>query len=401
MSGGIEAVPGIQLAKKMGLHVVVSDMNPNAPGFAEADGRIIASTYDVEATVAAAKRYHHTVRPIDGVICIASDIPLTVASVAAALNLPGISIKSAHLSTDKLAMKNKFKLDGVPMPWFNAVKSVKHLRDIVGKNGYPLVLKPADSRGARGVLRLIAGVDLNWAYQYSKSYSPTARVMVEEFLAGPQLSTESIVWDGEIWTPGISDRNYEYLDKYAPHIIENGGELPTLLNDDVIREVNELLKKTISSLGLSRGTIKGDIVVTTECPKIIELAPRLSGGYFCTHEIPLNTGVDFVGAAIKIALGEKPDPGSLVPKYGVGVAQRYFFPAPGKVIKIDGIERISSLDHIKLFKMYVNPGDIVEPIHNHPGRAGVLIAIGNDREKAVKRAIEAVDTIKIETVPVV
>ena len=37
---------------------------------------------------------------------------------------------------------------------------------------------------------------------------------------------------------------------------------------------------------------------------MIELAARLSGGFFCTREIPLNTGVDFVGAAIKLALGE-------------------------------------------------------------------------------------------------
>ena len=66
----------------MGLHVVVSDGSPDAPGLAIADDTLIASTYDVEATVAAATRYHETVRPIDGVICIASDVPLTVAAVA-------------------------------------------------------------------------------------------------------------------------------------------------------------------------------------------------------------------------------------------------------------------------------------------------------------------------------
>jgi len=55
ISGGIEAIPGIRLAKEMGLHVVVSDMNPDAPGFGLADDRIIASTYDIAATVAAAQ----------------------------------------------------------------------------------------------------------------------------------------------------------------------------------------------------------------------------------------------------------------------------------------------------------------------------------------------------------
>src|SRR5450631_1791842 len=70
---GSEAVPGLERAKQMGLHLVVSDMNPEAPGFAVADDRLLASTYDIPATVAAARRYHSEVRRFDGVMCIASD----------------------------------------------------------------------------------------------------------------------------------------------------------------------------------------------------------------------------------------------------------------------------------------------------------------------------------------
>ena len=57
-------------------------------------------------------------------------------------------------------------------------------------------------------------------------------------------------------------------------------------------------------MGVTEGTVKGDIVVHDGEPYVIELAARLSGGFFCTREIPLNTGVDFIGAAIKVALGE-------------------------------------------------------------------------------------------------
>ncbi len=132
VSGGIEAVPGIRVAKEMGLHVVVSDMNPTAPGFTEADDGILASTHDVEATVAAAQRYYRTVRPIDGVMCIASDVPVTVASVAAALDLPGIPLEAARLSTDKLAMKLKFAADGMPVPWFSPVQSLDQITEDPG-----------------------------------------------------------------------------------------------------------------------------------------------------------------------------------------------------------------------------------------------------------------------------
>ena len=80
VSGGSEAIPGIQRAKNMGLHVVVSDINPKAPGFDIADDSVIADTYGVEDTIAAALHYHKTIRPIDGVMCIASDVPLTAVS---------------------------------------------------------------------------------------------------------------------------------------------------------------------------------------------------------------------------------------------------------------------------------------------------------------------------------
>jgi len=400
ISGGLEAVPGIIRAKQMGLYVVVSDQNPEAPGFALADDHIIASTYDLEATVAAAWHYQRTVRPIDGVITIAADVPLTVASVAEQLGLPGISLESARLASDKLAMKQKFAADGVPIPWFSPVDSSKHLHQIVAEQGFPLVLKPVDSRGARGVLRLVGpDIDLDWAYQLSCSFSPTGRVMVERFLPGPQVSTESIMIDGLAYTPGFSDRNYEYLDRYAPYIIENGGDLPSSLPDQIQQAVRELVQQAALSLGITQGVVKGDIVVFEGQPRVIELAARLSGGYFCTHEIPLNTGVDLVGQAIRLALGEKPEPSSLIPRFQRGVAQRYLMPEPGRVVRISGVDEVSRWPDIALCEIRVKVGDLIRPITNHPARAGVVIATAEHRQQAIDRAVEAISCLKIDTVP--
>ena len=63
ISGGTEAVPGIQRARDMGLRVVVSDINPKAPGFEIADDRVIADTYSIDDTVAAALHYQKTIKP--------------------------------------------------------------------------------------------------------------------------------------------------------------------------------------------------------------------------------------------------------------------------------------------------------------------------------------------------
>ena len=77
-------------------------------------------------------------------------------------------------------MKERFKQDEIPIPWFKEITTFQELKEAVKDRGYPLVIKPIDSRGARGVLRLTKDVDLGWAYETAKSYSPSGRAMVEE-----------------------------------------------------------------------------------------------------------------------------------------------------------------------------------------------------------------------------
>jgi len=399
VGGGIEAVPGILLAKKMGLKVVVSDADPKAPGFEVADDVIFASTYDLEGTTKSAVDFSSNIGRIHGVICIATDVPHTVAQVADKLGLPGIPLKAAQMAVDKLSMKRRFASDGLPVPWFSQVGSPAELDQIVSRLGYPLVLKPVDSRGARGVLRLTAAIDLDWAYDFSRSHSPTARVMVEKFLEGPQVSTESIVFDSKAYTVGLADRNYEFIERYAPSIIENGGELPSCLPFEIQERVKRLVAKGAKSMGIHNGVVKGDVVVHKDVPYIIELAARLSGGYFCSHEIPLNTGVDFVGAAIRLALGEQLESSDLTPRCNRFVAQRYLFPKPGRIVQISGTNKASSMPGIEFCELRVGVGDVVKTIDSHPARAGLVIATGQNRDQAVSRAEAAINTINIATEP--
>jgi biotin carboxylase len=398
VGGGIEGVPGLELAKRMGLRLVVSDMNSEAPGFALADARLLASTYDIGATVAVAHRYHHDVCRLDGVMCIASDIPRTVAAVAADLGLPGISQESARLSADKLDMKLKFRQDGVPVPWFSPVESAARLQEIAAQKGFPLVIKPVDSRGARGVLRLTHRIDLEWAYEFSRRQSPSGRVIVEKFLAGPQISTESIVLDGVAHTPGLADRNYEFLETFAPHIIENGGDLPTQLAAQEQQAVCDLIQQAAASMGVVNGVVKGDVVLHEGKPYLIELAARLSGGYLCTHEIPLSTGVDFLGCAIRLALGEKVSAEELAPRFQRCISQRYLFPEPGRVARIGGAQSVPELPGIVFCEVRVKVGDVVRQVDSHPARAGLVMAMGDSREQARQRAQAAIDAIEIDTV---
>ena len=81
-------------------------------------------------------------------------------------------------------------------------------------------------------------------------------------MTGPQVSTESIIINGSAYTIGFSDRNYEFLDKYAPHIIENGGQLPSHLDCKTKKAVEGLIQTSAKSMGIKDGIVKGDIVIS-------------------------------------------------------------------------------------------------------------------------------------------
>jgi len=398
VSGGAEAVPGIQRARAMGLHVVVSDRNPSAPGFAGADDAVEADTYDVDATIAAALEYCRTKRRIDGVIAIAADVPMTVAGVVAALGLPGISIESARLAADKLAMKLAFQRAGIPIPWFRAIASLDDLKGTIVERGYPIVLKPIDGRGARGVLLLTERTDLAWAFAHATRQSRRGAVMVEEFLAGPQISTEGLVVGGDGTTCGFIDRNYEHIDRFAPYIVENGGEQPSALPAQAQRQISAVAMDAGRALGIANGSVKGDMVWTDRGPYVIEIAARLSGGWMSTDQVPLGTGVDLVGCAIRQALGETIPADELRPRWHRGVAIRYFFPPPGRVAGIDGADRFADVPWVHRLGFFVAPGDVVEPTTDHTRRAGFVITSGTTREEAVARAESVVGAVRIVTV---
>ena len=393
VGGGREAVPGIRRAKELGLHVIVTDGDSNCPGAVEADRFLTASTYDPLATISELDKLREH---LHGAICIATDVPVTVAEIAQRYGLPGISVEAAITASDKLAMKESLAKDEIPIPWFASVSSAEQLNRLRGSDRR-LIVKPVDSRGARGVVRLLREVTSAWAYQEALRHSPSGRVIVEEFLEGPQISSESLVIDGIATTVGLADRNYENLDRFAPFVVEDGGELPANVNRETERAIHELIQGAARTLDIRTGVIKGDIVIHKGIPYIIEVAARLSGGYFCTHEIPLSTGVDLVGAAIMLAVGERPDGRALEAKFHRHVAQRYVFPRQGRVIAVRGLSEVSGRTGIELCEIRVGLGDIVMPIDSHPARAGVVIATGSNRLDARTRAVAAVNALQVET----
>jgi len=385
----------IRTAKKMGLRTLVVDMNPSSPGFMEADDYAVISTRDVPALIKFIDDYIAKGEDICGVLVMGSDIPQVVCALAEHIGTPHIPMEAAILSTHKFKMKRRFREFDIPIPWFSHVESVEQLKKNIIEKGYPLVLKPVDRSGARGVFYIQESSNLEALFVQSQNYSFSGEVMVEEFLSGLQISTESIMYKGKAYTPGFADRNYEKLEEYAPNIIENGAWVPSCLSTKEKKAVESLVEKAALALGVTNGVVKGDVVLTSEGPKMIEMATRLSGGDFSESLIPLGSGINIVEAAINIALGCEPDLDKLYPSFQKWVVNRYFFPPPGRLINVVGEKKVREQSWVKKLEFWYKPGDIIPPIKSHADRFGVFIVVGNSREEVENRASWVYENIKI------
>ncbi|MAL97119.1 ATP-grasp domain-containing protein [Hydrocarboniclastica marina] len=398
IGAGIEGVEGIKVAHAMGLRLVVADGNPQAPGFAWADHTLVLSTYDADGLAAAAIQLRDEGTVIDGVIAMCADVPVSVAKIKEALGLPGLSLESAHWVADKLLMKQRLKACGIPIPGFAAVSSVADMHVASAKLGLPMVIKPVDSRGARGVLLLDMEEQFPEAFRLAQKESPTGRVMVEEYLTGQQISTETLIDDGHCFTLGFSDRNYEWLERTRPYMIENGGDAPSALTEDEQRNVIETVERAALALNIHSGVAKGDMVLTPDGAKVIEIAGRLSGGYFSTTQIPLATGVNFVEQAILLALGFHLDPLTVTPKKWRAVAIRYLDLPAGTIAAISGESEARNQPGIEMLSLFFHPGDRLQALANHTQRAGFAIATGDNKTQAIARAQGALARIRVSYV---
>ena len=388
LGAGKEQVAAIAAAKSKGIRTLVLDMNPKADGRAVADEFHLVSTRDKYAILDFVRAYPSK---IDGVMTIASDIPHMVASAAEILGVRHIPVDVAELCVHKLRMKEKLKKAAVNVPLFERIASLADLKVFIAKAGFPVVIKPVDNSGARGVQRLTADMDIAAAFDYSRSFSYSGEVIAEKFVTGLQISTEGLIHEGKFYCTGFADRNYARLDDAVPFMVEDGGDIPTILNDADKRAVEAEFEKASRALGIDWGPAKGDMIFGDDGkPYVIEIAARLSGGNFCYDKVPWSTGVDIVDILVDMTVGNPVDPARFTPTRNLATSQRYFFPTPGTIREIRGLKAAQDADHIRKVDVWARPGDAVATLENHPSRVGYVISCAPTREQAVAAAQAAV-----------
>lgn len=377
-------IPFIKTAKKMGCFVGVVDYNPSAPAVEFADEYYECSLIDVGGVLKSAKEFR-----ADGITCGASDVGvLTAAYVCKDLNLPALSIETATKVRDKSAMIQAFQSCNVAHPAYQVVASINETIQIE----FPVITKPVDNSGSRGINIAHNEIELKPALQNSFSYSKAGRVIVEEYLDGPEVSVEILIQDGEPYVLQVTDK----ITSGEPHFIEMGHAQPSQLPPMDIEAIKKLAYNATRAVGIKNGCGHAEIKLTSRGPKMVEIAGRLGGDFITTVLLPISTGVNISEYEILRALGE---PKVFDPDRGIGncgVAVKFIEAKPGKVksVAVDYLaEEMVGIEEINLVcKSGIQYGEAA----NNNDRFGYVIATGKTTQIALDRCDKVLERINIE-----
>jgi biotin carboxylase len=377
-------------ARARELHVIALDREPSAPGFRYADRRAIVSTEDESSIerLAAAER-------IDGLIAPGIDWPVAIAArVAERLGLPHpISPETATLSTSKLRQRDRFAEAGVPQPQYVVCSGAAEATEAAQQIGFPCVVKAPDRQGQRGLTLVGSAGEIEEAVRVALDASRSATLLVEELVAGQEITVNAFSVEGHFFPLTVTDRLTAQLPAFGVALTH---AWPSELEPAQIGAAVEAASSAARAVGIANGPSYTQVLVGPDGPRVGELAARLGGG----HDAELcrvALGVDLNGASLAAALGEEIPASALSPVAKVGGGCVRFLVAPqGELREVTGVQEAFALDGIRGIRIYRRPGHRFGGFRRGADRAGAVLAVGDSRQEALERADRAQAMIRFE-----
>lgn len=240
---------------------------------------------------------------VDGVCTIASDLAaVTVNYVAYGLGLPCNSPEASLLASNKYYMRKAFFEKNVPSPKSIRVSDIEELQGVT--LDYPVIVKPLDRSGSRGITKLESREGLEAAVEYAKEQGFEKYALVEEFATGKEYSIECISYNGEHHFLAMTQK----YTTGAPHFIETGHIEPAPIAEEMLKKVKKVVFSALDALKIANSASHTELKISNSGDiKIIEIGGRMGGDFIGSDLVRISTGIDFVRAVIQVAVGECPD----------------------------------------------------------------------------------------------
>ncbi|MGH3876683.1 MAG: ATP-grasp domain-containing protein [Actinophytocola sp.] len=397
----------VRKAHELGLDVVYAQF-PNKYGsehWPYVEQALLLDYADVDRLVPLARALHEAY-PFRTAVTLSEFGLLSTARVNEALDLDGESVEVAELLMDKWRMRQHLAAKGVS-PVASAVgRTTQDVRDFVEEHGLPIIVKPTRESGSLAVYlvddpagvdtianQFLSLVDKEWA-EWDVAFEDTFdQFLMEEYLDGPEVSVESLSFDGRHVIIAITD----YV-KSSEGFAEIGMWHPSGYPAETQREITELVTDFLDAVGLRNGPAHTEVKLTTRGPRIVESHNRI-GGYAINEMVEVVYGVDMelyaLGAGLDVI-----EPLTTAPEPRCGVALQALMPVPGRVVEVTGVDAVRADPDFVAIQVKVKPGDVVAPLTWNEDIGGYVVARGADAKEAIANCERLVAAIDVRTEPV-
>ena len=388
VGAGAGQVPLIQHCKNLGwFTIVISPFGPY-PGIAMADKHIDEDIFNRNSLVEIGK-----VEGIDYVISDQSDyaVPI-VAYVADKLGLPGNSTEVAETYTYKSKFRKFCQENGIPAPKAVVIDISDPDYSIISDLRFPVVIKPADSQGSRGIFKVMGPSGIKDAIETAARYARGKQVVVEEYFQGREIVCEGFVINGVYYNVAFGDREYFNLDSL---FIPSKTRFPAYLSEDMKKKIIANEKNIASKLMTSFGIVHSEYLINENDEfVVIESALRGGGVYIASHLIPLSTGIDLTKVLVSAMRGKYDECIEMLHPSETGASEYLcFYLKKGKVSSMKGRETITENPDVVIAEIdNISEGDRIARFEHKGMRKGPFIIKGSDM-KAVSLTEEFIQSV--------
>lgn len=359
LGGSRYAIPVIQTAKKLGIYTITCDYLPENPAHKVSDEYVNVSIIDKEATLAAAQRLQ-----IDGIVSFGCDPGVvTAAYVAEKMGLPFQGpYKSVEILQDKGLFRQFLTENGFNVP---------HAKRYTDKNApfadidfftWPVIVKPVDSAGSKGVTRVDTPEALPAAIETAVGGSHNGGFIIEDFLTfeGYHSSADPFTVNGKLEFVSYSDQLFDKdaENPYTPAFIIWPSTMKQAHQDDLTEQTQRLM----TLLNMKTGIYNIETCVGSDGkPYLMEVSPR-GGGCKIAELQRMAYGIDLIENEVRNAVGMSLTEVRQTECDGVW-CEMVVHARPGHsgVLKAITVESDIAERYLKLTDLSAKPGDYVHP----------------------------------------
>lgn len=298
LGGSYFQVPAIKYARSQGYYTITCDYLPDNPGHQYADEYHNISTTDREQILKLAGELK-----IDGIVAYASDPAApTAAYVGNKLNLPSNPYESINILTRKDLYRDFLKKNGFNVPMAKRVATLQEAQCIFSEFYGPVMVKPVDSSGSKGVSKISDVQLLSDAFNYAMSFSRVKRVVIEELIEknGPQIGGDGFIDNGKLLFVCFGDQK---VDEKCNPFVPVGMSFPTCLDTNIQKKIHSEIQRVLKILKIKTCALNIEIMIDkNDNIYLMEIGPR-NGGNSIPEIIRYYTGVDLIKNTVETAIG--------------------------------------------------------------------------------------------------